>query len=157
MPSSDDEEVEDVAPDAFTPVKTAVRDLQEECWSPPVRTSRAACAERYAASKDLLEACGITLTTPIKDLKSLAQAVTEIAVACEEGGSEKVPKELDFLFKLETCGAKVISGCLARLCEIARITEVEHANIGRKKMTGVNRVVFVRAVTARALDALVIP
>ena len=156
MPSSDDEEVEDVAPDAFTPVKTAVRDLQEECWSPPVRTSRAACAERYAASKDLLEACGITLTTPIKELKSLAQAVTEIAVACEEGGSEKVPKDLDFLFKLETCGAKVICGCLARLCEIARITEVEHANIGRKKMSGVNRVVFVRAVAARALDALVI-
>ena len=156
MPSSDDEEVEDVAPDAFTPVKTAVRDLQEECWSPPVRTSRTACAGRYAASKDLLEACGIALTTPIKELKSLAQAVTEIAVVCEEGGSEKVPKDLDFLFKLETCGAKVICGCLARLCEIARITEVEHANIGKKRMSGVNRVVFVRAVAARALDALVI-
>ena len=156
MPSSEDEEVEDVAPDAFTPVKTAVRDLQEECWSPPVRTSRSACAERYAASKDLLDACGITPTTPIKDLKQLAQAVTEIAVACEEGGAEKVPKELDFLFKLETCGAKVICGCLARLCEIARITEVGHANIGRKKMSGVNRAVFVRAVAARALDALVI-
>ena len=82
MPSSDDEEVEDVAPDAFTPVKTAVRDLQEECWSPPVRTSRTACAGRYAASKDLLDACGITPTTPIKELKQLAQAVTEIAVAC---------------------------------------------------------------------------
>jgi hypothetical protein len=37
MPSADDEEVEEVAADAFTPVKTAVRDLVEECWSPPPR------------------------------------------------------------------------------------------------------------------------
>ena len=99
MPSSDDEEVEDVAADAFTPVKTAVRDLVEGVLPPPpppARTSRSACAGRYAASKDLLEACGFTLTTPIKDLKSLAQAVTEIAVACDEEGSKKVPKELAF-------------------------------------------------------------
>ena len=30
------------------------------------------------------------------------------------------------------------------------------ANVGRKKMSGVNRVVFVTPVAARALDALVI-
>ena len=122
---------------------------------PPVRTSRTACAGRYAASKDLLEACGITLKTPIKELKSLAQAVTEIAVACEEGLG-KSPKGIGFFVQVGDVWCKVICGCLARLCKIARITEVEHANIGKKKMSGVNRVVFVRAVAARALDALVI-
>ena len=33
---------------------------------------------------------------------------------------------------------------LARLCEIARITEVEQVSIGLKNMAGVNRAVFGR-------------
>ena len=127
MPSSEDEEVEGVAADAFTPVKTAVRDLVEECWSPPVRTSRAACTQRYAASKDLLGACGISLRTPVGDLKSLAQAVTEIAVAFDEEGLEKVPKELDFLFQLDGKAKKdwVTSskGFKARVEEVIRLSK----------------------------------
>ena len=32
--------------------------------------------------------------------------------------------------------------CLARLCEITRITELEQVNIDMKKMAGVNKVVL---------------
>ena len=79
MPSSEDEEVGEVAAYAFTPVKTAVRDLVEKCWPPPAKTSRAACTDRHAR-KYLLEACGISLSTLVKCLQNVEQAVFEIAV-----------------------------------------------------------------------------
>ena len=58
MPSSDDEEVEELAAYSFAPVKTAARDLHLECCSPPDKASRTACLYRYEASKELLEFCG---------------------------------------------------------------------------------------------------
>ena len=77
MHSSEGGEVEEAAAGAFTPVKTAVRDLVEKCWSPPAKTSRAACTDRHAR-KYLLEARGISLSTLVKYLQNLEQAVFKL-------------------------------------------------------------------------------
>jgi hypothetical protein len=53
---------------------------------------------RYEASKDLWVACGIALRAPVKDLKSLAVAACEIAVAQNGEGADFVPRGLDFWY-----------------------------------------------------------
>jgi hypothetical protein len=49
---------------------------------------------------------------PVKDLKSLAVAACEIAVAQNGEGADFVPRGLDFWFNLEACGAKIICAAL---------------------------------------------
>ena len=66
-----------------------------------------------------LGACGIVLRAPVKDLKSLAVAACEIAVAQNGEGADFVPRGLDFWFNLEACGAKIT--CAAFLLDCARL------------------------------------
>ena len=64
----------------------------------PDKASTTAGQNRYEASKDLWVACGIVLRPPVKDLKSLAVAACEIAIAQNGEGADFVPRGLGFWY-----------------------------------------------------------
>jgi hypothetical protein len=86
MPSSDDDEEEDVAAEAFTLYSSEDSGLRFDfrLTVPPGKASTTAGQHRYEASKDLLVACGIALRALVQDLRSLAVAAFEFEIAAAQ-------------------------------------------------------------------------
>ena len=137
----------------FSPVKCAERSLDADDWVTPTAASR---PTDIGNMDEVLNKCSIKINTPVAVLRQLVEAGREIAVRLKDG-KELVPKQLIFMAKAQTCGVAKVRAVMAKLLEIADVKEVATVALStRQSMAGDNQAVFVRSVTARALDMVAI-
>ena len=143
-------------PDAFSPLKCARRNLIDEMWTPPTEEAAASCSEEFATESLLLKKAKIsTRSTSLPNLVKLLAAAREIAVLPVDEG-DLVAKGMEFLMDYADGTKAQIVAALSKLVQTARLVKVEDLGIDRKRMTISDQTVFIKAVTARALDALVV-
>ena len=147
-------EQQDDQQDMYSPVKCARRSLVSEDWVTP-KTSKRPKEAVTATQLAVLAKVGISPDNKVAELRGYMELCREMAVLKEQG-AEWVPLELEFLSSSDGCTKQNAMKVLAKVCEVAGVTD-ESAVTSMRGMVGeANRCVFLKAVAARALDMVAI-
>ena len=141
--------------DNFSPLKHTIRDLADDFNRSPSGKALTDCTSNTVQNEALLRKAGLLKTSfSIKDLRALIKAARSIAVLREED-SDLVAPGFEFLFEKPTASKPECLAAISKLLELAHLKEVSDLGIGAS-ITKAHRKVFIKAVTARAMDAQVI-
>ena len=141
--------------DNFSPLKHTIRDLADDFNRSPSGEAWTNCASKTVQNNALLRKAGLLKTSlSIRDLRALITAARAIAVLREEDGDLVAPG-FEFLFEKPTASKQECLAAISKLLELAHLKKVDDLGIGTS-ITKANQKVFIKAVTARAMDAQVI-
>ena len=141
--------------DNFSPLKHTIRDLADDFNCSPSGEAWTNCASKTVQNNALLRKAGLLKTSlSIRDLRALITAARAIAVLREED-SDLVAPGFEFLFEKPTASKPECLAAISKLLELAHLKKVDDLGIGAS-ITKANQKVFIKAVTARAMDAQVI-
>lgn len=142
--------------DNFSPLKLTMRDLNEAFDRSPSLDAFEDCANKTVPDEDLLRAAGfLKRQTKVGHLRKVVEAARSIAVLQEEDG-DRVAPGFEFLGDKPQASKEECLAVISRLFELSKLDSVVKLGIGLASMTNHNQLVFIKAVTARALDAQVI-
>ena len=143
--------------DNFSPLKHTMRDLNEEVKSLPSEDALADCARGTALKEDLLKKAGLLRNAcGVKELRALIKDARSIAVLEGDGGDlVLVAPGFEFLFDKPTASKQECLAAISRLLDIAWLNDASKLGIGQSISKSHQRV-FIKAVTARAMDAQVV-
>jgi hypothetical protein len=141
--------------DIFSPLKHTMRDLDEEFQNLPSEDALADCARTTPLKDDLLKKAGLLRSAcGVRELRVLIKDAGSIAVLEGDGGDLVAPG-FEFLCDKPAASKQECLAAISRLLDMAWLSDASKLGFGRS-ISKANQRVFIKAVTARAMDAQVV-